>query len=277
MKVIGLGDNVVDKYEHLRLMFPGGNALNFAVFAKKLGIDSAFLGAFGDDPEGHHVEESAASLGIDLSHCRHYKGENGCARVKLIDGDRVFQGSNRCGVLRTVGLNLLEDDFAYLANFDLIHSSIYSFSEQYLEELKKRGAVISFDFSNNFTEEYLERTLPFIDYPIFSCSHLTEDQMKELMNFSIEKGARLVLCTRGAEGAWVMCGDQIYHQPPHLVEAKDTMAAGDSFLTCFLISLLSTEASLSTSVRMENALECAAHFAAQQCLVQGSWGFGKPY
>ena len=142
MKVIGLGDNVVDKYEHLRLMFPGGNALNFAVFAKKLGIDSAFLGAFGDDPEGRHVEESAASLGIDLSHCRHYKGENGCARVKLIDGDRVFQGSNRCGVLRTIGLKLLEDDFAYLMNFDLIHSSIYSFHREC------RGFIFCYLFQN---------------------------------------------------------------------------------------------------------------------------------
>ncbi len=35
VKVIGLGDNVVDKYEHIRTMYPGGNALNFAAYAKK--------------------------------------------------------------------------------------------------------------------------------------------------------------------------------------------------------------------------------------------------
>lgn len=51
MKVIGLGDNVVDKYEHIRTMYPGGNALNFAVYAKRLGVDAAFLGAFGTDQE----------------------------------------------------------------------------------------------------------------------------------------------------------------------------------------------------------------------------------
>lgn len=34
MKVLGLGDNVVDKYENLGIMYPGGNSLNFAVFAK---------------------------------------------------------------------------------------------------------------------------------------------------------------------------------------------------------------------------------------------------
>lgn len=31
MKVLGLGDNVVDKYENLGIMYPGGNSLNFAV------------------------------------------------------------------------------------------------------------------------------------------------------------------------------------------------------------------------------------------------------
>ena len=33
MKVIGIGDNVCDKYEHLKMMFPGGQAMNFAVYA----------------------------------------------------------------------------------------------------------------------------------------------------------------------------------------------------------------------------------------------------
>ncbi len=34
MKVIGIGDNVCDKYIHLKTMFPGGQALNFSVYAK---------------------------------------------------------------------------------------------------------------------------------------------------------------------------------------------------------------------------------------------------
>lgn len=33
MKVIGYGDNVVDRYVNKKIMFPGGNAVNFAVYA----------------------------------------------------------------------------------------------------------------------------------------------------------------------------------------------------------------------------------------------------
>ena len=29
VKVLGFGDNVVDLYDHLHLMYPGGNAVNF--------------------------------------------------------------------------------------------------------------------------------------------------------------------------------------------------------------------------------------------------------
>ena len=41
MRVIGIGDNVCDKYEYLKTMFPGGQALNFSVYAKMLGADAS--------------------------------------------------------------------------------------------------------------------------------------------------------------------------------------------------------------------------------------------
>jgi hypothetical protein len=34
MRFIGMGDNVVDRYINKEIMFPGGNAVNFAVYAK---------------------------------------------------------------------------------------------------------------------------------------------------------------------------------------------------------------------------------------------------
>ena len=47
MRVIGLGDNVVDMYMHRNVMYPGGNAMNFAVYANLMGVESAYLGVFG--------------------------------------------------------------------------------------------------------------------------------------------------------------------------------------------------------------------------------------
>ena len=67
ISVLGFGDNVVDKYEHIGTMYPGGNAVNFAVFAKKLGVDrSAYMGIFGSDAEAEHVISSLGEEGVEL-------------------------------------------------------------------------------------------------------------------------------------------------------------------------------------------------------------------
>ena len=34
-RVIGIGDNVCDKYYPSKIMYPGGQAMNFSVYAKK--------------------------------------------------------------------------------------------------------------------------------------------------------------------------------------------------------------------------------------------------
>ena len=44
IKVIGIGDNVCDQYYPAKIMYPGGQAMNFSVYAKMLGAQSAYLG-----------------------------------------------------------------------------------------------------------------------------------------------------------------------------------------------------------------------------------------
>lgn len=279
IKVLGLGDNVVDKYEHIKTMYPGGNALNFAVFAKKIGAISAFLGAFGSDIEADHVVDSIKIMEVEISHSKFYEGENGCARVTLKDGDRVFLGSNRCGVLRSCGLNLTEEDYGYIKEFDLVHSGLYGFSEKELKKVKEMGVSISYDFSEDYTEEKLNELLPIVDYAFFSCSNLKIDEMLNLMLRTKDEGCKIVLCTRGSEGAYLFDGKKFYKQEPKLVKAIDTMAAGDSFITCFMVNYLNKtiEDNINEETVIKDSLKEAAEFSSKQCLIDGSFGFGKQY
>ena len=57
VKIIGIGDNVVDKYIHMGTMYPGGNALNIAVLCKRYGAETAYLGCLGNDYAGKHIYE----------------------------------------------------------------------------------------------------------------------------------------------------------------------------------------------------------------------------
>ncbi|MCF8002402.1 MAG: hypothetical protein K9K76_11175 [Halanaerobiales bacterium] len=120
MQVIGIGDNVVDKYININKMFPGGNALNFSVYAKKLGVDSAYIGVFGNDKAADHINKVLSKFNIDTSHCRYHKGENAYAEVSINDGERKFVGTNEGGIASRLPLVFHKDDLKYRFSSSLV-------------------------------------------------------------------------------------------------------------------------------------------------------------
>ncbi|MBQ1492155.1 MAG: carbohydrate kinase, partial [Blautia sp.] len=236
MRILGLGDNVVDKYLHTGVMYPGGNAYNIAALASLSGAEAGYLGVFGEDEAGKHVYQTAKDLGIDVSLCRFYPGENGYAEVRLDNGDRVFVGSNQGGVSREHPLVLSEVDLSYISTYDVCHTSIFSYTEDILPQIRDASPFVSMDFSNRYDEEYLKRCCPYLDMAEISCSDMSREEIISQMERIRSYGCReLVLATRGSAGAILMAADKVYEQSPCLVEATDTMGAGDSFITSFIL------------------------------------------
>ena len=285
MKVIGIGDNVCDKYVHQKTMYPGGQALNFAVYARMLGVDSGYLGVFGTDEVAEHVQKTLDQDQVDRSRCRQYEGANGCARVNLVDGDRVFLGSNKGGVLREHPLQLSDEDLEYIRQFDLCHTTNNSYMDEQLQRLKQAGIPISYDFSGQWIDnERVARVAPFIDYAFLSCGSVAQERAQDICRFMQDQGAGMVIATRGSEGAVLFDGQDFYIRPPKLVEAVDTLGAGDSFATAFLLSWRQSQLEhgdqMSHDLRaqlLEEALLKAAEFSAKTCLVYGAFGNGKAY
>ena len=55
MKLICIGDNVVDCYLDEGVCYPGGDAVNVAVHAKRCGAEKVtYMGVFGNDAEAEH-------------------------------------------------------------------------------------------------------------------------------------------------------------------------------------------------------------------------------
>ncbi len=272
MKVIGVGDNVVDIYADIDTMFPGGNALNFAVYAKKLGFESAYLGVFGSDRAAEHVKAVLNELEIDISYCRTYEGENGYAVVDLVEGDRKFIGGNKGGVARDYPLNLSHDDLDYISQYDLVHSSCYSFIEEELYKLGELAAPISYDFSNEISSEYLKQVCPHIDFAFLSCGHLTEAETKDKLIEANNYGVSLSLGTRGAKGALTYVDNKFYSVAAKEIEPLDTLGAGDSLITVFLLELLRS-GSKNEEVILR-ALDKGVEYAAETCQLLGAFGKG---
>ena len=79
--------------------------------------------------------------------------------MKIDEGDRIFLGSNSGGVTREYPIQLTEEDREYLNQFELIHMGLYSHVNHLLEELQNVSGKISYDFSDDFTEEEVQRQL----------------------------------------------------------------------------------------------------------------------
>ncbi len=274
MKVIGIGDNVVDVYVHLNKMFPGGNALNFSVYAKKLGLDAGYIGIFGNDSAAEHIKTTLKELGVDFSHCRIYPGENAYAKVNVIDGERVFGSTNKGGVRAIYPLKLNDSDLDYISGSKLIHSSCYSRLEEELEKLAGLGIPISFDFSESHEKDYLEKVCPFINYAFLSCSELTESETKEKLKETIGFEVKVALATRGDEGAILFFENKFYEIKAKKIKPVDTLGAGDGFLTAFLIELIKADFTLN-EITIKKGLKAGVDFASEVCKVYGAFNYGK--
>ena len=286
MRVLGFGDNIVDRFLDRGLDYPGGNCVNVAVFARRLGADAGYLGVFGDDDAGAYLRASIAAEGVDVSRSRVRTGESGVSTLRVEDGERTFLGWNGGGVTVRSPLELTSGLLDYVADFDLVHSSVYSRSEPQLPKLAGGPALVSFDLSSEDefrTPSYLDRICPSADLVLLSCSHLGAEQTRALLAEAIGRGASVALATRGTDGAIVTDGTVTVEADAHLVEDPsaivDTMGCGDAFLAGFVVSLLGSGWSRRRrpdEAALAAALEAGADAAHAQCFVEGAFGRGRP-
>ena len=65
-KLLGFGDNVVDIYDHLKTMYPGGNCVNVSVYGKMAGCEkTAYMGYFGDDDRAELIMDTLEKIGVE--------------------------------------------------------------------------------------------------------------------------------------------------------------------------------------------------------------------
>lgn len=279
VSALGFGDNVVDKYEHIKTMYPGGNCVNFAVYAQMFGAKrTAYMGYFGNDKEAEHVIESLNDIGIEMIKCKQLEGENGCARATLVDGDRVFLGSNEGGIRGETAYDLDRFDLEYIKQFDFVHSGNYCFMEAQLPKIKAAGVPISFDFSDDSTEEYYKEVAPNVDYAFCSFDG-SDEEVREHLKKIVSYGPKLAVASRGADGCILYDGTEYYIQKAEPIEeVVDTMGAGDSLITSFMVGYTEhLKKGVTGETAITESLSEAAKFAAKICGISGAFGYGKVY
>lgn len=265
MKLICIGDNVVDCYLDEGIYYPGGNAVNVAVNAKKDGaVKVGYIGVFGDDEEAESIIADLHAEGVDTTRSRRVYAPTAHPGVKLVDGDRVFVKGLRDTCQHLFSIRIVDEDMEVIKDYDLIHTSCFSNLEYELEGLSKLLDV-SFDYSERMDDEYLERTIRHVKYAFFSASGFSDEDAKAFLEHAHDLGGTIIGVTRGSKGALFYDGNEYYAQPVKFVTPVDTMGAGDSFIAGFLVKI-------SDGSSIPEALDYAATVSAETCLVHGGWG-----
>ncbi len=235
--LLAVGDNVVDQYPERGLFYPGGNAVNVAVHARRLGATASYIGAVGTDRAGEVVLGSLRDEGVETSRTRVVDGPNAHAVVHIVGGNRVFAK----GDLGVSVFELGHEDFAAAASVDVVHTGECSHVEGQVPALAQAAQRLSFDFSER-DWRYIESLAPYVDVAIRSAPgadrHAALDEARRLQ----ELGPRTVAVTLGPGGAVIVQdGTSQWSAAPSGGPIVDTLGAGDAFIARLLVGLIRAE------------------------------------
>ena len=268
MRVLGLGDNTVDVYVDRGEQYPGGNAVNVAVMAQRLGAHAAYCGCLGNDEAGAILRLALATEGIDTGHCRNCAAPNARAYIAHNKGDRRFIRSE--AGCRADWSGFSNADELYIGGFDVVHSSIFSGLEVFRPQLRRVIRQWAFDFSEKWTPDILNDWLPWLDSVFLSFPSGSDDDVQALGARCASSGPATVVITRGRQSAYAWRNGVCETLAPQPVAVVDTLGAGDGFIAAFLVASLRQDS-------LGHALAAGMKNAAGVCGRFGAFGYGQEW
>lgn len=260
MKVAAIGDNCIDLYKNLNRFYATGNAVDFAVNMKKLGIDTAVISTTGNDEYGKIMIDTLKANGIDLSHFKVAEGETAISYMDLVGLERTYLDYVE-GVMENV--EFTQDDIDFAASCDLVHSAFWGNAHMHLKEIHEKGAKICFDYATEYQDPMVEDTIAYVDYPFFSFEKRTEETDAFLKSM-VEKGAKVAVGTFGEAGSVAYDGTTFFEYGIHESTLVNTIGAGDSYMAGFMYGIL-------RGWEIPKCQEQGARVAAKVVSVFGPW------
>jgi fructokinase len=269
---------------------PGGAPANVAVAAKRLGMESAFIGKVGDDAFGHHLADVLRQEGVDVSGMRYDdEARTGMAFIAMPDAnsyDILFYRNPGADMrLRADELHraLLKGTEVYhFGSISLIQEPSRGATLEALGIARGAGALISFDVNYRpdlwEREEARERVLTIL--PEVDVLKVNEAELELLAGTAdletgsqamLERGPSLCVVTLGPGGSTFRVADGGGHVPAFEVETVDATGCGDAFVAGLLRQLLSMGnwREQLTPARVRSALRYANAAGALTALTQG--------
>ena len=279
-KVIAIGEALIDFIPHEKgralndvenfLRVPGGAPLNVAAAVAKLGGKSQMLTKLGQDGFGDAILNEVKPLGVDVSRIsRTNEANTALAFVSLReDGERDFSfyRNPSADMLLSAEEICVEDfnekDILHFCSVSLIDAPIKEAHRRAIEIAKEKGCLISFDPNVRLPlwknpEDCRKAILEFL--PLSNIVKISDEELefitgikdeKEALNFLLTGDVKVIIYTKGTNGAEFITKERVIFSPSFKVSAQDTTGAGDSFIGSLLYQVAEGEYSLEELVTL---------------------------
>ena len=273
-KVIAIGEALIDFIPHEIgralnnvenfLRVPGGAPLNVAAAVAKLGGKSQMLTKLGQDGFGDAILNEVKPLGVDVSRIsRTNEANTALAFVSLReDGERDFSfyRNPSADMLLSAEEICVEDfnekDILHFCSVSLIDAPIKEAHRRAIEIAKEKGCLISFDPNVRLPlwknpEDCRKAILEFL--PLSNIVKISDEELefitgikdeKEALDFLLTGDVKVIIYTKGTNGAEFITKERVIFSPSFKVSAQDTTGAGDSFIGSLLYQVAEGEYSL---------------------------------
>jgi ribokinase len=220
----------------------GGSAANTVVALDRMGYSTGFLGVTGKDDPGRFIMSSMG--GVDISRVKRYKKAGVCLSL-LSKGERSMLIAPNANDL----FSFAPEDIEFLSSARFVHlSSLSSDSallmQKQLLDLLDDNVYVSFAPGEKYARRGIRQVGDIIERSriVFinerEVGLLTGLGPEEGSRTLLDLGAKVVACTRGANGSTIFSRSSRIDLPAKPTVVVDTTGAGDVYAAGFLAGYL---------------------------------------
>jgi len=242
----------------------GGNAANSSDVLNQLGHNSTLICTLANDSSAQFIRSDLSSNHINLLSDTPYKA--GATPTSYITLNQL-NGSRTIVHHRDLDeLSFEYFDTVSLEAFDWFHFEGRNIQQTHMmmNKVKLCNKPVSVEIEKNRTDGDIHSLLPLADIIMlskpFALSQGFISATDCLQYFSQQFSDKIISCTWGNKGAWIVKNGNIYHSPAHQpTKVIDTIGAGDTFNAALIDALIkkhSIESAVTTANKLAG-LKCA--------------------